>query len=209
MIDLYTFGTPNGKKASIGLHEMGLDYKLHTINIMKDEQFAPDFLKISPNNKIPAIVDNETGVSMMESGAILYYLATKTGKFLPKDPTEHWAAIEWLMWQMGGFGPMLGQANHFIKFNPGKSLYAEKRYGDEAKRLYGVLDKRLADNEFVAGSEYSIADMAIFPWAASFDYQKIDIKKFSNIVRWYKLVAARPAVQAGWNVPTKGDIPKV
>jgi len=206
MIDLYTFGTPNGKKVSIALEEMGLDYTTHTINIMKDEQFAPSFLKISPNNKIPAIVDHDTGISMMESGAILYYLATKTGTFMPKDPVRHWQTIEWLNWQMGGFGPMLGQANHFLKFNPGKSDYAEQRYGDEAKRLYGVLDKRLADNEYVAG-EYSIADMAIFPWCARWEWQNIDLGSLPNLTRWYKTIAKRPAVMKGYNVPTEAEIP--
>ncbi|MEL6966916.1 MAG: glutathione S-transferase N-terminal domain-containing protein [Pseudomonadota bacterium] len=207
MIDLYTFGTPNGKKVSIALEEMGLAYTTHTINIMKDEQFDPAFLKISPNNKIPAIVDHETGVSMMESGAILYYLATKTGKFMPTDPHRHWQAIEWLNWQMGGFGPMLGQANHFLKFNPGKSDYAEKRYGDEARRLYGVLDKRLADNAYVAGDDYTIADMAIFPWCGRAEWQKIDLNAFPNLLRWYKAIAARPAVVKGYNVPTAAEIP--
>ena len=160
MIDLYTWTTPNGRKVSIALEEMGLAYEAHAIDIGKDEQFAPDFLAISPNNKIPAIVDHEAGLNLMESGAILYYLANKTGKFLPTDPHHHWQALEWLNWQMGGFGPMLGQAHHFLKFNPGKSDYAETRYGDEARRLYSVLDKQLEDREFVAG-EYSIADMAI------------------------------------------------
>lgn len=207
MIDLYTFGTPNGKKVSIALEEMDLDYKMHVIDIMKDEQFAPDFLAISPNNKIPAIFDHDTGLSLMESGSILFYLATKTGKFLPSDPVEYWRTIEWLNWQMGGFGPMLGQAHHFLEFNKGKSDYAEKRYGDEAKRLYGVLDRRLADNDFVAGKSYSIADMAIFPWAASHKKQRVDLKAFKNVARWYKAVARRPAVKAGWNVPTKTGIP--
>ncbi len=206
MIDLYTFGTPNGKKISIALEEMELEYKTHTINIMKDEQFAPDFLKISPNNKIPAIVDHETGISLMESGAILFYLATKTGKFLPKDPHHHWQALEWLMWQMGGFGPMLGQANHFLKFNPGKSEYAETRYGNEAKRLYGVLDKQLADREFIAGT-YSIADMAAWPWAARWEWQGIDMDALPNLKRWYHTMAARPAVQKGYSVPTEAEIP--
>lgn len=206
MIDLYTFGTPNGKKISIALEEMGLAYKVHSINIMKDEQFAPSFLKISPNNKIPAIVDHDTGLSLMESGAILQYLATKTGKFLPKDPHKHWQALEWLNWQIGGFGPMLGQASHFLTFNQGKSDYADKRYGEEAARLYGILDKQLQDREFVAG-EYSIADMAIWPWATSWNMQNIDIDKFSNIKRWYKTIAARPAVQKGFGVPSPSEIP--
>ena len=206
MIDLYTFGTPNGRKVSIALEEMGLDYETHTINITKDDQFAPSFLEISPNNKIPAIVDYDTGVSMMESGAILFYLATKTGKFLPKEPKQHWAALEWLNWQMGGFGPMLGQAHHFLHFNPGTSDYAEKRYGDEAKRLYGVLDKQLAENEFVAG-EYSIADMAIWPWAARWQWQKIDMDSVPNVKRWYLQIADRPAVVKGYNVPMEAELP--
>jgi GST-like protein len=206
MIDLYTFGTPNGRKASICLEEMALPYSVHSIDIMKDDQFAPEFLKISPNNKIPAIVDNDTGTSIMESGAILYYLATKTGKFMPQDPRQHWQAMEWLMWQMGGFGPMLGQAHHFLKFNTGKSEYAEKRYGDEAQRLYGVLDRQLADKDFVAG-EYSIADMAIWPWAARFEWQNIDLNAFPHVRAWYVRLAERPAVQKGYSVPTAADIP--
>ena len=207
MIDLYTFGTPNGRKVSIALEEMALDYKVHTINIQKDEQFSKAFLKISPNNKIPAIVDHETGVSMMESGAILYYLATKSGKFMPKDPARHWQAIEWLNWQIGGFGPMLGQAHHFLKYNPGLSEYAEQRYHNEAKRLYGVLDKQLADKDFVAG-EYSIADMAIWPWAARFGYHKINLNDFPNVKRWYLTVAERPAVAKGYAIPSPEDVPR-
>lgn len=206
MIDLYTFGTPNGKKVSIALEEMGLAYSVHTINIMEDEQFEPGFLKISPNNKIPAIVDHETGISLMESGAILYYLATKSGNFLPKDPAQHWQALEWLNWQMGGFGPMLGQANHFLKFNPGKSEYGEKRYGEEAKRLYGVLDRQLAGQPFVAG-EYSIADMAIWPWCTRWEWQGIDMDALPNLKRWYLEIAKRPAVAKGYSIPTETDIP--
>lgn len=206
MIDFYTWGTPNGRKVSIALEEMALPYTVHTINIMKDEQFSPSFLEIAPNNKIPAIVDQETGISMMESGAILYYLATKTGKFLPKDPTHHWQALEWLNWQMGGFGPMLGQANHFLKFNPGKSDYAEDRFGNEAKRLYGVLDKQLEGRDFVAG-EYSIADMAIWPWAARWEWQKIDMETLPNVKRWYHNIAKRPAVVKAYGVPVAAEIP--
>lgn len=207
MIDLYTFGTPNGRKVSIALEEMGLDYAVHTINIGKDEQFSAEFLKIAPNNKIPAIVDHETGVSMMESGAILYYLATISGKFLPKDPVQHWKALEWLNWQMGGFGPMLGQAHHFLHFNPGKSDYAEKRYADEVQRLYGVLDKQLSEQDFIAGP-YSIADMAIWPWVSRFEYQKLDLKAFPNVLRWYQAIAQRPAVKKGYDVPVAGEIPQ-
>ncbi len=206
MIDLYTFGTPNGRKISIALEEMDLEYQVHKIDIMKDEQFASSFLKISPNNKIPAIVDHETGISMMESGAILHYLATKTGRFIPQDPYLHWQAIEWLHWQMGGFGPMLGQANHFLEFNPGKSEYAEKRYGEEAARLYGVLDKHLQDRDYVA-NEYSIADMAIWPWVSRWDWQNIDLNQLPNIKRWYKKIALRPAVIKGYSVPSATTIP--
>jgi len=207
MIDLYTFSTPNGRKISIALEEMGLDYKVNTINIQKDEQFGEAFLKIAPNNKIPAIVDHETGVSMMESGAILYYLATKTGKFLPKDPVRHWEALEWLNWQVGGFGPMLGQTHHFLKYNPGVSEYSEKRFHTESKRLYGVLDKQLATSEYVAG-EYSIADMAIWPWAARFGYHQVDLNAFPNVKRWFLKIAERPAVAKGYSVPTVEDIPR-
>ena len=207
MIDLYTFGTPNGRKVSIALEEMELAYQVTSINITNNEQFHADFLKISPNNKIPAIVDHETGISLMESGAILYYLATKSGKFLPRDPHHHWQALEWLNWQMGGFGPMLGQAHHFLHFNPGRSEYAEERFGEEAKRLYGVLDRQLYGREFVAG-EYSIADMAIWPWAARFEFQKIDLTAFPNVLRWYQTVAARPAVARGYAVPVATEIPQ-
>ena len=208
MIDLYTFGTPNGRKASIALEEMGLEYKVQSINITKEEQFEADFLKISPNNKIPAIVDHDTGVSLMESGAILYYLATKCGKFLPNDPHHHWQAIEWLNWQMGGFGPMLGQAHHFLHFNPGKSDYAETRFGEETKRLYGVLNLQLNGRDYVAG-EYSIADMAIWPWVARFEFQKIDLNQFPNVKHWYTNIAKRPAVIAGYNVPIAAEIPQI
>jgi GSH-dependent disulfide-bond oxidoreductase len=209
MIDLYTWSTPNGYKASIALEELGLDYKVHPIDITKDEQFQPHFLKVSPNNRIPAIVDNETGQSVFESGAILVYLASKTGKLLAKDGPRHWQALEWLMWQMGGFGPMLGQAHHFLQFNPGKAPYAEQRYGNEARRLYGVLDRRLAGEEYLAG-DYSIADIATWPWAARFEWQRIDLNEFPNVRRWYKAIAARPAVQAGFKVPNPDrEIPRV
>ena len=163
MIDLYTWTTPNGRKVSILLEELGIPYEVHPVDIGKDDQFKPDFLTISPNNKIPAIVDRDTGISLMESGAILIYLAEKTGKFLPATGEPRYRVIEWLMWQMGGVGPMLGQAHHFLHFNKGKAPYAEERFRSEAKRLYGVLDRRLADRAFVA-DDYSIADMAIWPW---------------------------------------------
>ncbi len=207
MIDLYTWSTPNGRKVSIALEEMGLDYSVHPIDIMKDEQFEPSFLEISPNNKIPAIVDQETGTRMMESGAILLYLAKKSGQFIPAEGTkEYWQCIEWLMWQMGGFGPMLGQANHFLKFNPGKSEYAERRYADEAERLYDVLDQHLGKHEFVAG-DYSIADMAIWPWCSRWQWQRIDIDEYENLKRWYTKIAARAAVVKGYSVPNPDEIP--
>jgi GST-like protein len=207
MIDLYTWGTPNGRKVSIALEEMELAYTVHPINIGKDEQFQPHFLKVSPNNRIPAIVDQDTGQSVFESGAILIYLAEKTGKFFPTEGPAKWSVLEWLMWQMGGPGPMFGQVHHFVKFNPGKAPYAEERYQNEAKRLYGVLDRRLADVQFVAG-DYSIADMAIFPWCARFEWQQIDLNEYKNVVRWYKEIASRPAVQRGYKVPDDTqDIP--
>jgi GST-like protein len=204
MIELYTWGTPNGQKVSIMLEEVGLPYRLHTVDIMKDEQFDPAFLAISPNNKIPAIVDTENDLALMESGAILLYLAEKTGKLWPQESPAKWDVVQWLMWQMGGFGPMLGQAHHFLHFNKGKSDYAEERYGKEAGRLWSVLDKRLADRPFVAG-DYSVADIAIWPWAARHPIQGIATQNYPNVVRWYREIAERPAVQRGWNVPERED----
>jgi GST-like protein len=207
VIDLYTWTTPNGRKASIMLEEVGLPYAVHAIDISKDEQFAPEFLKISPNNRIPAIVDTDTGMSLMESGAILIYLADKTGKLLPKSGKERYQVIEWLMWQMGGPGPMLGQVHHFVKYNPGKAPYAEERYLKEANRLYKVLNTQLGLHEYVAG-EYSIADIAIWPWISRFEWQTIDLNQFPNVKRWYTAIAARPAVQRGYKVPKDmGEIP--
>ena len=212
MIDLYTWSTPNGKKASIALEELGLPYEVHPIDITKDDQFDPEYLKISPNNKIPAIVDQDTGISLMESGAILLYLVHKTGRLMPEDDTGRWRAIEWLMWQMGGLGPMAGQAHHFLKFNPGKAPYAEERYGNEVKRLYGVLDRRLDGQDFIAGSgeeAYSIADIASWPWIARFGWQGIDLADYPNVKAWYTRVAERPAVQRGYSVPKPDEIPQV
>lgn len=207
MIDLYTWSTPNGRKVSILLEELGLPYTVHAVNIGKDEQFAPDFLAIAPNNKIPAIVDHDTGVNLFESGAIMIYLAEREGRFLPTDVKPRAAVMQWLMWQMGGFGPMLGQAHVFLKFNRGLSQPAEERFAKEAKRLYTVLDRQLADNEHVAG-DYSIADMAIFPWAARHDWHEIDLTAFPNVLRWYRALAERPAVQRGYQVPSDvGPIP--
>ena len=202
MIDLYSWTTPNGRKVSIILEEVGLPYKAHAIDITKGEQHDPEFLKLSPNNRIPAIVDNEAGVTMMESGAILIYLAEKTGQFLSTDAMTRLKTLEWLMWQMGGVGPMFGQVHHFVKYNPGKAPYAEDRYLNEARRLYGVLDKRLGEVEYMAG-DYSIADMATWPWTARFDWQTIDLNEYPNVKRWYLAIAERPAVQRGWDVPKK------
>ena len=202
MIDLYTWSTPNGRKVSIALEEMGLAYKAIAVDIGKDEQFKPDFLKISPNNRIPAIVDHDNGMALFESGAILMYLADKTGKFWPNDAKGRWQTTQWLMWQMGGVGPMLGQVHHFVKYNAGKAPYAEERYLKEAKRLYGVLDKQLAQAEFVAG-DYSIADMSIWPWISRFEWQQMDLNQYANVKRWYLAIAKRPAVQKGYDVPVK------
>jgi len=206
MIDLYTWSTPNGRKVSIALEELDLDYTVHPIDITADQQFEPSFLKIAPNNRIPAIVDGDTGFSLMESGAILLYLADKTGKLMPADSEDRWRTIEWLMWQMGGPGPMLGQAHHFAHFNPGKSDYASERYVNEGKRLYGVLDRRLEGRDFITGA-YSIADIAVWPWIARFEWQTIDLKQFPNVMNWYVRIAERPAVQRGYSVPNPQDIP--
>ena len=208
MIDLYTWQTPNGRKVSIMLEEIGLDYKVFPINILKDEQFQPDFLEVSPNNRIPAIVDKDNNnFSLFESGAILMYLAEKSGKLINKsNMNEYYRTIEWLMWQMGGVGPMFGQVHHFVKYNKGKSEYAEERYSKEARRLYGVMDKRLNKNQYISGKEYSIADISIWPWTARFDWQEIDLNDFPNVARWYKEMIDRPAVQKGWLVPQNDQV---
>ena len=197
MIDLYTWGTPNGRKASIALEEMELDYNVIPINIGKDEQFSPEFLKINPNNKIPAIVDHETGRSLMESGAILWYLAHKTGKFLGQDS---YTTLEWLMLQMGGVGPMLGQVHHFLRFNQGVAPYAEERYRSEGHRLYGVLDRRLQGSEFLAG-DYSIADMATWPWISRWEWHDLSWDNYPAVKRWYIEISEREQVQHGYEIP--------
>ena len=208
MIDLYTWPTPNGRKVSIMLEETGLSYTVHAVNIGKDEQFDPAFLRISPNNKIPAIVDHDEDIAMMESGAILIYLAEKTGQFLSVDKRTRLQTLEWLMFQMGHIGPMLGQAHHFLHFNPYVSEYASKRYAQEARRLYGVMDRRLGDATYLAGDVYSIADIACWPWISRYEWQRIDMHEFPNVKRWYAEIASRPAVQKGYDVPRKvGDIP--
>jgi GST-like protein len=207
VIDLYTWTTPNGRKVSIMLEEIGLPYTAHAVDIGKDEQFKPEFLKISPNNRIPAIVDSDNGLHLMESGAILMYLAEKSGKLMPKDLEKRYRVTEWVMWQMGGPGPMLGQVHHFVKYNKGKAPYAEERYLKEAHRLYGVLDRRLAGREYVA-DDYSIADIAIWPWISRFEWQTIDLGQYANVKRWYLAIANRPAVKRGYDVPKKvNDIP--
>jgi len=200
MIDLYFWPTPNGHKISIALEEMDLAYAVHPVNINTGAQFDPEFLRISPNNRIPAIVDPDgpggAPMHLFESGAILLYLARKTGKFLSDNPAEEFRAIEWLMWQMGGVGPMFGQANHFIVYADDKIPYAMDRYRNEAHRLTRVLDKRLGEAEFVAGA-YSIADMALFPWLRSHDRYDIDFAEFPNVKRWFEAISERPAVQRG------------
>ena len=202
MIDLYTWTTPNGRKVSIMLEEVGLPYTAHPIDITKGDQHRPDFVKISPNHKIPAIVDHDNEVTMMESGAILLYLAEKTGMLMPSEDKARWRTMEWLMWQMGGIGPMLGQVHHFVRFNKGKSAYAEERYLNEAQRLYGVLDARLADHEYLV-DDYSVADIATWPWISRFEWQTIDLDDHPNVKRWYLAIAGRPAVQRGYHVPKK------
>lgn len=201
MIDLYTWPTPNGRKASIMLEEVGLPYRTTPVDIRADEQYDPDFLKISPNNKIPAIVDHDTGISLMESGAILLYLAEKTGTLMPASSPAKWKAMEWLMMQMGGVGPMLGQTHHFNRFNPDKSEYARQRYLKETRRIYGVLDRRLAEAEYLAGGDYSVADIATWPWISRYEWHDIDWPDFPNLKRWYQAVAVRPGVQRGYDVP--------
>ncbi|MCR6630899.1 MAG: glutathione S-transferase N-terminal domain-containing protein [Magnetospirillum sp.] len=205
MIDLYTWGTPNGRKASIMLEEVGLPYAVHPVDISKGDQFTPDFVAINPNSKIPAIVDQDgpggKPLAVFESGAILIYLAEKTGRFLPADPVGRYTVLEWLMFQMGGVGPMFGQNHHFRRFAPEQIPYAIERYTKETKRLYGVLDTRLGQTEYVAGA-YSIADMAIFPWCQRADWQGVDLAaEFPNVKRWYDSIAARPQVQKGMSVP--------
>ena len=203
MIDLYTWTTPNGRKVSIMLEEIGLPYRVHSINIGKDEQFAPDYLKINPNGKIPSIVDPEgpdgKPIAMMESGAILIYLARKTGKLLPAGRKEY-DALQWLMFQMGGVGPMFGQTHHFLRAAKEQVPYAIERYSKETKRLYGVLNERLKGSDYLAG-EYSIADIATYPWVARYEWHKTDLAAFPGVKRWFDAISARPAVQKGMKVP--------
>ena len=203
-IDVYTAPTPNGHKVHIMLEECGLPYRIHHINIGEGDQFKPEFLAISPNNKIPAIVDpngpDGRPMSLFESGAILVYLASKTGKFLGKTDREKFTVLQWLMFQMGGVGPMLGQAHHFRIYAPEKIEYAINRYTNEAKRLYGVIDKQLSRSAYLAGDEYTIADIATFPWLRSWNNQGIDWADYPHAKRWFDEIAERPAVQRGVEV---------
>lgn len=198
MIDLYYWGTPNGHKITIALEEMGLEYKIFPINILENDQFQPDFLCISPNNKIPAIVDQDgprgEPISVFESGAILQYLGRKTDLFYPDDEQQRVEVEQWLMWQMGGLGPMLGQNHHFSRFAPERIPYATDRYVNETKRLYGVLNKQLIGQKYVAG-EYSIADMAILPWVLRHEWQQIDLADYPEVQEYVTRLTARPAVQ--------------
>jgi GST-like protein len=204
MIELYTWSTPNGRKVSIMLEETGLPYQVHAIDIGKGDQFKPEFVALNPNSKIPAIVDPDgpggKPYSMMESGAILIYLAGKTGKFLPKSERGKFDALQWLMFQMGGVGPMFGQVHHFLRAAKEPVPYAIERYQNETRRLYGELDQHLAGHEYLAGT-YSVADIATYPWVARHEWHQVGLADFPNVQRWYDAISARPAVQRGMKVP--------
>ncbi len=213
MIDLYYWGTPNGHKVTLLLEEAAIDYRVHAINIGKGDQFDPGFLRIASNNRIPAIVDTEPAgggapVSLFESGAILLYLAEKSGRFIPADLRGRAEVLQWLFWQMGGLGPMAGQNHHFNIYAPEDIPYAKARYTNETARLYGVLDRRLADRAFVAGEDYSIADMAIYPWIVPHENQKQDLADFPHVRRWFDAIGARPATARAYAVAdTLKDLP--
>lgn len=203
MIDLYYWPTPNGHKITLFLEEAALIYKVHPVDIGRDEQFDSEFLKISPNNKIPAIVDRQPAdqsepLALFESGAILLYLAEKTGRFLPQTMRARMDVLQWLFWQVGGLGPMAGQNHHFNRFAPQKLPYAMERYVKETARLYGVLDKRLENHRFAGGEEYSIADMAIYPWIVSHSWQQQDLDDFPHLKRWFTEIALRPATERAY-----------
>ena len=201
MIDLYTFSTPNGRKASIMLEEIGLDYAVHSIDITKGDQFTPEYVAINPNSKIPAIVDLDADITVFESGAILIYLAEKTGKLLATDPQQRFQTIEWLMFQMGSVGPMFGQYNHFNKYAKEKIPYAIERYKKETLRLFNVLNTQLSKAEYVSGNDYSIADIAIYPWIAAYRFMELTLDEHSQLKRWYETVKQRPAVNRGMKIP--------
>jgi GST-like protein len=203
VIDLYTWGTPNGRKVSVMLEETGLPYRVHPVDITKGEQFRPEFVALNPNSRIPAITDDEGPagpISLFESGAILIYLAEKTGQFLSLDPRRRIETLVWLMFQMGGVGPMFGQAHHFLRAAPEPVPYGIERYTKETRRLYGVLDKRLGEVAYLAG-DYSIADIATYPWVARHEWHKVALADFANVARWYEAISARPAVVRGMRVP--------
>jgi len=206
VIELYTWGTPNGRKVSVMLEECGLEYVVHKINISKDDQFTQPFVAINPNSKIPAIVDSAgpdgKPVTLFESGAILIYLAEKTGKFLPKDARGKYTTLQWLMFQMGGVGPMFGQAHHFIRSAAEKVPYGIERYSKETERLYGVMNKRLGEASYLAGTDYTIADIATYPWVARHEWHMVDLAEFPNVKRWFDAIGSRPAVKRGMAVPT-------
>jgi GST-like protein len=206
MIELYTWSTPNGRKVSIMLEECALPYNVHKINIGTNrEQFTPEYLKINPNGKIPSIVDPDgpegKPYSMMESGAILIYLAAKTRKFMPNSERGKYDVLQWLMFQMGSVGPMFGQAHHFMRAKKDEVPYGSERYGNEAKRLYGVMDRQLEANEYLSGREYTIADIATYPWVARHEWHRVDLGPFPRVKRWYDAIGARPAVAKGMAVP--------
>ncbi len=201
MIDLYTWFTPNGRKVSIMLEEISLDYEVHAINIGKGEQHDPKFLEIGPNNKIPVIVDRDNGLSLMETGAILQYLGQKSGQLIPKDEVDYWKMQEWLMFQMASVGPMFGQVHTFVRYGEGKNVEASERYLKECHRIYSVMDKHLATKDYFVGGNYSIVDIAIFPWVGRHDWQTVNLKDYPNVANWYVEIADRPAVKKGWNVP--------
>ncbi len=203
-IELYAWNTSNGRKAAIMLEELGLDYSIHLVDISKGEQFAPEFLEISPNNRIPAIVDTEGPgggrYSLFESGAILIYLAEKTGRLLPTEPRDRYDVLQWLMWQMGGVGPMFGQVHHFLRAAKEEVPYAIERYTKEMHRLYGVMDRRLGKSPYLGCAEYTVADIATYPWVARYDWQRVDLADYPNVRRWFDELSARPAVQRGMTV---------
>ena len=201
MIDLYTWFTPNGRKISIMLEEIGLDYEVHAINIGKGEQHDPKFLEISPNNKIPAILDRDNGLKLMESGAILQYLAKKSGQLMPEEDSEYWNMQQWLMFQKASVGPMFGQVHTFVKYGESKNQEASERYLKECQRLYGVMNKHLEDKEYFVADTYTIVDIAIFPWVGRHDWQTINLNNYPNVAEWYVNLTKRPAVQRGWKVP--------
>lgn len=201
MIDLYTFTTPNGRKVSILLEELGISYNVHKIDITQGQQFLPDFVAINPNSKIPAIIDHDTEITVFESGAILMYLAEKMGKLLPTETKSRYQVMEWLMFQMASVGPMFGQFNHFNRFAPEKVPYAIARYEQETLRLYGVLNGQLADRPYIAGEDYSIADIALYPWVASYEFMGLTLEKHPHLKHWVEILQERPAVQRGMAVP--------